>query len=103
MPNLLSGLVFLALDVLAILLLVATWQRTRIPGFAVVAASVAMGIALRWLAPFLYRSFDLSDPSGQWLAMLVTDGLYTAMTAIAVVGFWNIYRRLAAPPAAPPA
>lgn len=93
------GFFYFALDALAILLLVATWQRSRITGFLVLAGSYGLGIVARWGVSLAYR-FVESDSSMamSWLYQAV----WLAVSAVGLYGLWDIYRHFtrAAPPAA---
>ena len=91
MMLLLIGFLYFAVDLLAVVLLVATWQHTRIKGFLVVAASVALGIVLRWAGPYVFRFSDSEDFE---MINVVAQGVFIAVTALGVAGFWDIYRRL---------
>ena len=91
MTGLVMGFLFFVVDVLAIVLLVACWQRTRFNGFLLVAASYALGIVSRWATPLLYR-FVESD--GLEVIHVVVQLLYLGVAALAVAGFWDIYQRL---------
>lgn len=100
--TLLIGFLYFALDLLAAVLLVATWQHTRIRGFLWVAASVVLGIGLRWVGPYLFRFSDSADFE---MINIVAQLVFIAVMAVAVFGFWDIYRslkqaRTATPPAA---
>lgn len=94
------GLLYFALDLAAVLLLAACWQRTRILGFAIVAASFVAGIVTRWTLPWIYRAVDMGDGDMAWAANLVGQSAYLVLAGIAVAGFWDIYRALKARPAA---
>ena len=85
----LMGLLYFALDALAILILVATWQRSRVTGFLVLAGSYALGILARWGISLSYRLFDPSAVYGlAWVHQLA----WLAASAAAIYGFWDIYR-----------
>lgn len=97
----LIGFLYFAVDLLAAVLLVATWQHTRIRGFLLVAASVALGIVLRWVGPYVFRFSNGEDFE---MVNLVAQLVFIAVMALGVAGFWDIYRRLKRPrTAAPPA
>ncbi|GAB2501955.1 hypothetical protein [Arenimonas alkanexedens] len=94
------GVLFFAVDAVAILLLAATWQRTRILGFAIVAASYLTGVFTRWLAPWIYQLLDGGDATNLAVPGLVVQLLYLVISLVALAGFWDIYRALKARPAA---
>lgn len=97
----LVGFLYFAVDLLAAVLLVATWQHTRIPGFLWVAASVVLGILLRWTGPYIFR---FSGNANIEMVNVVAQLVFIAVMVLGVVGFWDIYRRLRRPsPLAPPA
>ena len=97
--NFLMGLMSFGLDALAILLLLATWQHTRISGFLVLAATYALGILVRWLLPLLTRFMD-SDGSGMVQNLgLIYQGTYLIIAAIGLYGLWDIYQQLKRRPA----
>ncbi len=95
----LIGFLFFAVDLLAAVLLVATWQHTRIPGFLWVAASVVLGIVLRWTGPYIFR---FSGNANIELVNVVAQLVFIAVMVLGVVGFWDIYRRLKQAHAVPP-
>jgi hypothetical protein len=99
--TLLIGFLYFAVDLLAAVLLVATWQHTRIKGFLWVAASVVLGILLRWAGPYVFRFSDSEDFQ---MVNLAAQLVFIAVTALGVAGFWDIYRRLKqGRPVSPPA
>jgi len=87
------SLIFFVLNVAAILLLVATWQQTRINGFLLVAGSYVLGIVGRWTAPLAYRFADTGTDQMTWILALV-QSIYVVVAAMAVWGFWDIYGTL---------
>ncbi|HEU0153746.1 MAG TPA: hypothetical protein VFQ84_10430 [Arenimonas sp.] len=97
---LMMGLMYFVVDLAAILLLSACWQRTRIRGFAIVAASYGAGIVARWTAPLAYRWADSGDGGMGSLAGVVVQTAFFLVAVVAVVGFWDIYRVLKQRPAA---
>ncbi|KFN47146.1 hypothetical protein [Arenimonas metalli] len=96
----LMGFLYFAVDLAAVLLLAACWQRTRITGFAIVAASFVAGILARWTVPWVYRAVDLADGDMAWAANMIVQSVYLVIAVIAVAGFWDIYRVLKSRPAA---
>jgi hypothetical protein len=96
---LLIGFLYFAVDLLAAVLLVATWQHTRIPGFLWVAASVLLGILLRWAGTYIFR---FSGSANMEIVNVVAQLVFIAVMAIGVAGFWDIYRRLKQARAVPP-
>ncbi|MBW8368270.1 MAG: hypothetical protein K0M70_10490 [Arenimonas sp.] len=94
----LLGVVYFVFDAAAALLLVATWQRTRITGFLVLASSYVLGILARWIMPLLYRG--LGGDGG--LTVLI-QSLWLLIAAVALYGLWDIYRQLKRPAHAAPA
>ena len=96
----LVGFLYFAVDLAAVLLLAACWQRTRILGFAIVAASFVAGIVARWSVPWIYRAVDMGDGDMAWAASLIVQSVYLVIAGIAVAGFWDIYRVLKSRPAA---
>ncbi len=98
----LEGLLYFAFDAAAALLLVATWQHTRIAGFLVLAASYGLGIVARWAMPWVYRSISDGQGPDMLLGTLVRS-VWLVIAAVALYGLWDIYRQLKrAPLAAPP-
>jgi hypothetical protein len=96
----LMGLLYAGLDVLAILLLIAIWQRTRMTGFLLVALSYGIGLVFRPAMPLLMR---LLGDGGYESIGLISQGVFVGTSIIALAGFWNIYsgfRRTSAPPPA---
>ena len=87
------GFFYFALDALAILLLLATWQHTRITGFLVLAASYGLGILARWGFPMLYRFFDTGEFEAQVIGHVWQVG-YLLIAGVGLAGFWDIYRKL---------
>jgi hypothetical protein len=100
MSFLLMGILYFVVDLAAILLLAACWQRTRILGFAIVAGSYAAGILARWSVPLVYRWVDMADGGMASLAGVGVQAVYLVVAVIAVAGFWDIYRALKPRPAA---
>jgi hypothetical protein len=99
----LQGLLYLAFDGAAALLLVATWQQTRITGFLVLAVSYVLGIVSRWLLPVMYR-MQLDDGLSDLLFIILIRPLWFVISGVALFGLWDIYRQLKRrPPLAPPA
>ncbi|HEX4854727.1 hypothetical protein [Arenimonas sp.] len=96
----LVGFLYFAVDLAAVLLLAACWQRTRILGFAIVAASFVVGILARWAVPWIYDAVDMGDGDMAWAASMIVQLVYLVIAGIAVAGFWDIYRVLKARPAA---
>jgi hypothetical protein len=87
--NLLMDFAYFVFDAIAILLLVATWQRSRIRGFLVLAVSYALGIVARWGIALSYRYFDPGDTLGlSWVYQLV----WLLVSAVALYGLWDLYR-----------
>lgn len=99
MSMLVMGFLFFAVDMAAVLLLAACWQRTRILGFAIVAASFVAGILARWTVPWIYRAVDMGDGTMAWAASVIVQSVYLVIAAVAVAGFWDIYRVLKSRPA----
>lgn len=93
MTQWLFSLVFTVIDVAAILLLVGTWQHTRITGFLLLATSYLFGMVARWVTPLLYRFADGDFGMVGWIFPLV-QSVYALIAAIAVFGLWDIYRSL---------
>jgi len=93
------GFFYFALDALAILLLVATWQRSRVTGFLVLAGSYGLGIVARWGVSLSYRFIDSDQSMGlSWLY----QSIWLVVSAVGLYGLWDIYRHFkrSAPPAA---
>lgn len=92
----LFGVIFFVLNLAAILLLVGTWQHTRIQGFLLLAGSYLLGMLGRWIAPLAHRF--AADGSGQseWIYTVV-QSIYVIVASLAVWGFWDIYRSLRRP------
>jgi hypothetical protein len=97
------GLLYFGVDALAILLLLATWQHTRVSGFLVLAASYALGILSRWLLPWLPRLMDLAESDSMYSLGLVYQLSYLLIAGVGLYGLWDIYRQLKCRPAAVPA
>ena len=91
-----EGFLYFAFDAAAALLLVATWQQTRITGFLVLAASYVMGIVARWVVPLLYRGVSDDFPSDM-LILAFLRSIWFVIAAVALYGLWDIYRRLKRP------
>ena len=89
----LEGLLYFAFDAAAALLLVATWQHTRISGFLVLAASYGLGILARWLMPLLYRGMS-GDSGADMLGVAIARSIWFVIAAVALYGIWDIYRQL---------
>jgi hypothetical protein len=89
--SLLDGLAHL----LVALIPLAIWQRTKVVGFALVAASYAGGALMMMAGPWL---FAMAGESVQ-AALLVWRLIGFALTALAAYGFWRIYRALRVPAA----
>lgn len=94
------GILYFVVDLAAVLLLAACWQRTRITGFAIVAASFVAGILGRWLVPLVYRAVDSSDPGMLSMAGWLSQGIFLLVALVAVAGFWDIHRALKQRPVA---
>ena len=91
---------FVLLNAASMLLVFACWQRTRIKGFLLLAISYLLGLVGRWTTALMVRVVDIgSDGSGQ-LVFLAVQGVYLLVAALAVAGFWDIYRVLKARTAA---
>jgi hypothetical protein len=87
--GMLTGFAYFALDAVAVLLLFATWQRSRITGFLVLSASYALGILSRWLVTLSYRFAEAGDMQAMaWLSSLG----WLVVSAIGLYGLWDIYR-----------
>jgi hypothetical protein len=86
-------LIFFVLHVAAFLLLVATWQHTRIAGFLFIAGSYVLGMVGRWTAPLAYRFAAGDEGHMEWILPLV-QFVYVVVSALAVFGFLDIYRAL---------
>jgi hypothetical protein len=84
---------YFAFDAAAALLLVATWQRTRINGFLVLAASYVLGIVARWVVPLLHRGVA-SDFASNALLITLFRSIWFVIAAVALYGLWDIYRQL---------
>jgi hypothetical protein len=98
-----GSVLYFAFDAAAALLLAATWQQTRIPGFMVLAASYVLGIVARWMVPLLYHWSSGDDLRGA-IFMFLVKPIWFVTAAIALYGIWDIYRQLKRRvPAAPPA
>lgn len=96
----LMGLLYAGLDVLAILLLIAIWQRTRLPGFLLVALSYGIGLLFRPAMPLLADLMDDAGVGDYGAIALISQGVFLGSSIIALAGFWNIYsgfRRRPAP------
>lgn len=89
----LEGFLYFAFDAAAALLLVATWQHTRITGFLVLAASYVLGILARWVVPLLYR-LAADDFGSDLLQTAFFRSLWFVIAAVALYGLWDIYRQL---------
>ena len=98
----LMGLLYAGLDVLAILLLIAIWQRTRLPGFLLVAASYGIGLLFRPAMPLLVRILGDGDAGNYEIIGLISQGVFLGSSIIALAGFWNIYSGFRRQPAPSP-
>ena len=87
--DLLMGFAYFALDAVAILLLVAIWQRSRITGFLFLAAGHALGILVRWAMPWVHR---LVDGDGAGYVMGLYSVVWLVVSAVGLYGLWDIYR-----------
>jgi hypothetical protein len=94
--DLLTGFLYFAFDAAAILLLLATWQHTRITGFLVLAASYVLTILTRWLLPLLARLME-ADAMGS--LSLVYPATFLLIAVVGLYGLWDIYRQLKRRPA----
>ena len=92
----LEGLLYFAFDAAAALLLVATWQQTRINGFLVLAASYVLGIVARWVVPMLYHGVR-DDFASNMLMLAFLRSIWFLIAAVGIYGLWDIYRRLKRP------
>jgi len=92
----LFGVIFFVLNLAAILLLVGTWQNTRIQGFLLLAGSYVVGMLGRWIVPLAYRISVDGSGQGEWVYILV-QSTYVVVACLAVWGFWDIYRSLKRP------
>jgi len=102
MPDAIMGFLFLLLNAVSMLVLFATWQRTHILGFLLLAIGYGLAIVGRWTTPLLSRVLDMgSDGAGQWI-FLAVQAVYLFIAALSLVAFWDIYRRLAKPSAPTP-
>jgi hypothetical protein len=99
----LMGLLYAGLDVLAILLLIAIWQRTRMSGFLLVAISYGIGLLFRPAMPLLMRVMGDADASNYEIVGLISQGVFVGSSIIALAGFWNIYSGFRRTPGPPPA
>jgi hypothetical protein len=98
--GLLTGAIYFGLDAMAILLLVAIWQRTRMSGFLLVALSYGIGLLFRPAMPLLMRMLGDGDAGNYEIIGLISQGVFVGSSIIALAGFWNIYsgfRRRPAP------
>ena len=93
----LMGLSYFALDALAILLLVAIWQRSRITGFLVLASSHALTILVRWAMTFAHR---LMDGEGMGFLFGLSSFVWLIVSAVGLYGLWDIYRHFKRAPSA---
>jgi hypothetical protein len=82
-------------QLLVALIPLAIWQRTKVVGFALVAASYAGGAVLMMLGPWLFSATGYAQAT-----LLAWRLVGFALTALAAYGFWRIYRALRAPPVA---
>lgn len=99
--DVLFGLSFFVFDALGAVLLVACWQHTRIAGFLWLAASYVLGIAWRWLVPWVYAMGDPAGAGGLLPVHAIAQGTYLGLAAVGLFGLWGIYRGLKARAAAP--
>ena len=87
--EMLLGFAYFALDAVAVLLLLATWQRSRVTGFLLLAASYALGILSRWLVTLSYRLFEPDQVSAiDWLFTVS----WLVVSVVGLCGLWGIYR-----------
>ena len=100
--DLLTGFLYFAFDAAAILLLLATWQHTRIAGFMVLAGSYALSILSRWLLPLLSRLMDGGSPDAMVDLTLLYQATFLLVSAVGLYGLWDVYRQLKRRPAAAP-
>lgn len=91
MTEFLFGFLFFATDLVAILLLVATWQHTRISGFLVLAATYLAGMVSRWLTPLAYR---FAEADNFTFVSMAVQAVYFVVAVAAVYGLWDVYRQL---------
>jgi hypothetical protein len=101
--GLLTGAIYFGLDAMAILLLVAIWQRTRMSGFLLVAISYGIGLLFRPAMPLLMRVMGDADASNYEIVGLSSQGDFVGSSIIALAGFWSIYSGFRRTPAPPPA
>jgi len=92
----LFGVIFFVLNLAAILLLVGSWQHTRIQGFLLLAGSYLLGMLGRWITPLAYRFAADGSGQGEWIYTVV-QSTYVIVASLAVWGFWDIYRSLKRP------
>ncbi|MFE8645617.1 hypothetical protein ACFX58_11080 [Sphingomonas sp. NCPPB 2930] len=87
---LLPKLVGYAATLAALVLLVMLWWRTRIAGYAVLAALMLVGRAYgAWAIPYM---------ATHWLGWQLYDAwVHTALALGAALAWWNIYTRTARP------
>jgi hypothetical protein len=100
--DLLTGLLYFAFDAAAILLLLATWQHTRITGFLVLAASYGLGILSRWLLPLLSRLIASGEPDAIGNMALVYQATFLLVSLVGLYGLWDVYQQLKRRPAVAP-
>lgn len=72
------------------LLLVATWQRTRIGGFLLLAASHVVGLLVGWVLTLMFRWGGMDADGMAWLVHL----LPLAGLLLAAAGCWQVYQAL---------
>jgi hypothetical protein len=103
----LMGVLYFGLDALAIVLLIAIWQRSRMSGFLLLAVSYGVGLLFRPAMPLLVSMMGDVDASSYHAIGLISQGVFVGTSVIALAGFWNIYsgfrNRTAPAPQAPPA
>lgn len=96
MIEMLMGSSRVLLFVLIILLLVATWQRTHIGGFLLLAASFGADLVGGLLVNAWVRFGDASGPS----LALVVQALPLVGLGLAALGCWHVYQAMKASPSA---
>ncbi len=100
--DLLTGFLYFAFDAAAILLLLATWQHTRITGFLVLAASYALGILSRWFLPLLSRLIASGESDAIGNMALAYQATFLLVSVVGLYGFWDVYQQLKRRPAVAP-
>ena len=99
MSQMLTGFLYFGLDAVAVVLLVAIWQRTRILGFTLLALSYLIGMLARPAYPLMLRMMTDGDASTYDVLSLVYTGVHVLAAVVALAGLLNIYLQLRRPAA----